>query len=464
MFLRSALPQVLATTAKNLLLLGYGMTVGFPTILIPQVSAARNHTLPENGTLSLSIEQISWISSINLLTVPIGCLLSGLLTQPFGRKKSMMVLNIPLIIAWLIYNNATSVAGLYVALSLTGLAGGLLEAPVLTYVAEITQPGLRGLLSATSSMCVILGVFIQFLLGSVYEWRTVALINTAIPLLAIVAISQVPESPHWLIVMGRLEEAKKSLCWLRGWVDEKEVAVELTSLKEVLTNKEPPKRSWGPYLKRTFILPYLLVSYCFLIGHFGGMTTLQTFAVGMFKDVGTPLDEYTATVILGLVQLVGSLICVCAVRFTGRRKLSVSTTLVAGVAFLLVAAGTAFAPGHGHLFLLGLLAGAFFTHAAIRLLPWMLIGEVYPADVRATASGLSGGTGYLLGFGANKSYLYLKSWLGISGTLGLYGSISCLGAIGMIFFLPETEGKSLAEVGKVFEGKDNAGFRDESKL
>lgn len=48
---------------------------------------------------------------------------------------------------------------------------------VLTYVAEITQPHLRGSLSATSSMCVILGVFTQFVFGTLMNWRTVALVN-----------------------------------------------------------------------------------------------------------------------------------------------------------------------------------------------------------------------------------------------------------------------------------------------
>ncbi|CAH1394967.1 unnamed protein product [Nezara viridula] len=465
MLFGSALPQVLATNAKNLLLLAYGMTIGFPTILIPQVADYRNSTLHGGEEdLRLSLEEISWISSINLLTVPLGCLLSGRLTQPFGRKKSMICLNVPLGIAWVVYYFSDSAGMLYLALSITGLAGGLLEAPVLTYVAEITEPQFRGFLSATASMGVILGVFIQFLLGSVYPWRTVALINIAIPILAIIAIAQVPESPHWLLGQGRVEDAKKSLCWLRGWVDEKDVAMELGHLQEVLTNKEQPKKSWAPYLKRSFFHPYFLVCYVFFIGHFGGMTTLQTFAVGMFKEVGSPLDEYKATVILGLVQLVGALVCVCLVKFTGRRKLAVSTSMVAGIVFILVGAGNFYEFGRGHFSLYGLLLTAFFTHSAIRLLPWMLIGEVYPAEVRGTASGLSGGTGYLMGFAANKSYIYLHSWLGLPGTLTLYGCISCLGALGTIAFLPETEGKSLAEVGKIFEGKENPAFKDESKL
>lgn len=55
--LKAATPQVLATMAKNLILLGYGMTLGFPTIVIPSLQNA-----PANATLSLTDEEISWFS------------------------------------------------------------------------------------------------------------------------------------------------------------------------------------------------------------------------------------------------------------------------------------------------------------------------------------------------------------------------------------------------------------------
>jgi len=69
----------------------------------------------------------------------------------------------------------------------------------LTYVAEITQPHLRGMLTATSSMCVILGILIQFLMGTILSWRNIAAINVIIPVTTIVALCFVPESPYWLI-------------------------------------------------------------------------------------------------------------------------------------------------------------------------------------------------------------------------------------------------------------------------
>jgi MFS family permease len=141
---------------------------------------------------------------------------------------------------------------LYAGLCLTGLSGGLLEAPVittvhlskfqfkrfsistsfqvLTYVAEVTTPKVRGMLSATGSFCVILGVFIVFLLGLFFQWRTIALYSCVLPLSAFVLLFLVPESPHWLIRKNRLEEAKRNLAWLRGWVPVKKVPKHSTNI------------------------------------------------------------------------------------------------------------------------------------------------------------------------------------------------------------------------------------------
>jgi MFS family permease len=68
--------------------------------------------------------------SINLICVPLGSLLSGSLTQSIGRKRSMILVNVPFIVAWVVFHYANSVGMLYASLVLTGLGGGLLEAPV----------------------------------------------------------------------------------------------------------------------------------------------------------------------------------------------------------------------------------------------------------------------------------------------------------------------------------------------
>lgn len=70
---------------------------------------------------------------------PLGSVLSGVINDPLGRKKSMILVNIPHIIAWIMMYFASSLTELFTAAILLGLGVGFMEAPILTYVGEITQ-------------------------------------------------------------------------------------------------------------------------------------------------------------------------------------------------------------------------------------------------------------------------------------------------------------------------------------
>lgn len=163
-----------------------------------------------------------------------------------------------------------------------------MEAPVLTYVAEVTQPQFRGMLAATGTTCVITGIFVQFILGTFLTWRSVALVSCCLPIITIVGLFFVPESPYWLLTKGRVDEAKKSLAWLRGWVPFEKVAQEFDEINDVLSVRrreieeaklKPFYKRIEPFLGRGFIAPFILVSATFFIGHFSGKTPLQTYAV-----------------------------------------------------------------------------------------------------------------------------------------------------------------------------------------
>nr|XP_049692209.1 facilitated trehalose transporter Tret1 isoform X1 [Helicoverpa armigera]XP_049692211.1 facilitated trehalose transporter Tret1 isoform X1 [Helicoverpa armigera] len=486
--LRTALPQFLAVSAKNLLLLGYGMTLGFSTILMPAVQN------PKDGEiLHLNKSEISWISSINLIVVPVGCALSGVVTSPIGRRRAMQMVNVPFFIAWLIFHYSTTTGHLYGALFLTGLAGGLLEAPVLTYVAEITQPHLRGALTATSSLCIILGVFTQFLFGIFMYWRTVALVNIAFTVLAVIALCFVPESPHWLVSKKRHDDARKSLQWLRGWTTPNSVENELRDIqalfkrekKDLIEVDETMSEKMSHYLKRSFLLPFFLVTFSFFVGNFSGMTTLQTYAVMIFQILKAPIDKYYATLIIGVLQIVGAGTCVLLVHYTGKRPLTLFSTAGAGVCCILVASYDIYIKMNGFttttelnndtlttsinatsadieeedrnpyswmpmtlLMLLALLA-----HTGLRLLPWILIGEVFSAKTRSGGAGVASAVGYLFGFLSNKMFISMVDTLSIWGTYGLYGIVCFVGVIIFYFILPETEGKRLNDIESHYAGR-----------
>lgn len=99
-----------------------------------------------------------------------------------------------------------------------------------------------------------------------------------------------------------------------------------------------------------------------------------------------------------------------------------------------------------------LLLSAMFAHMGIKLIPWMLIGEVFPASIRSGASGISGGTGYVFGFLSNKLFLHMLATLTLPGTFWFYSAVALVGAVVLFFVLPETEGRSLIEIEEHFSG------------
>lgn len=142
------------------------------------------------------------------------------------------------------------------------------------------------------------------------------------------------------------------------------------------------------YLKRTFYIPFILVSFCFIAVSFGGCANLQTYAVVIFADLNAPIDKYTATVILGLAQLAGTLIFVCTTHIAGRRKLTFFSLGGSGLCFFLAAI-------YGFLIKQQMvdedsytwiptslmIGAAFITHTGIRLVPWILMAELFPSNV-----------------------------------------------------------------------------------
>lgn len=188
------------------------------------------------------------------------------------------------------------------------------------------------MLTASGTATVLGGVFLQFVIGGMFHWRTVAAVSAIIPFLACNAVFLVPETPYWLFARDRVEEAHKSLQWLRGWVtfdhveDEfKGIVNAVEDLKAEQKAKKMEQQNLGaklkPFKKRSFIAPFSLVISGFMFGHFSGMTPLQTYAIDILSSYKVPIDEYYATIYLGLAQFVGCIFGMVLVRIVGKRRI-----------------------------------------------------------------------------------------------------------------------------------------------
>lgn len=138
--------------------LNVGLCLTFPDILIAAL-AGLNSEINPNETIKITAEQASWLGtsqiifiqiilnkiwnsfkisgSIGLGAQVIGSILSGFIAEAFGRKTALCLVNIPLLIGWLLFYSATSLAQIYIAALLFGVGIGLTNSPSAVYVGEI---------------------------------------------------------------------------------------------------------------------------------------------------------------------------------------------------------------------------------------------------------------------------------------------------------------------------------------
>lgn len=174
--------QVSTIAVQNVIMLGFGMSLAIPTVVIGSL-------MSDGGdTMTLTETEASWYGSVLLVCHPTGGLLSGVLQELIGRKWCMAAVSVPQLIGWYVLWKANGAFELYVSCVALGLSMGLSEAPVLTYVGETVEPRLRGPLSSVSTFTIMLGSFVAYLMSTIMPWRTIAMINMAVPVVSFAAI------------------------------------------------------------------------------------------------------------------------------------------------------------------------------------------------------------------------------------------------------------------------------------
>jgi len=398
---------------------------------------------------------------------PIGCLASGYLMDMFGRKRSLIITEIPALLGWLLIIFATDIQMIYAGRFFVGLGSGMVGAPARVYTSEVTQPHLRGMLIAFASVGVSTGVLIEYALGSMLTWKICATISGIVPLTALLLMFLFPETPSYLISRNKPEEAKKALQKFRGSTydvnDEMETLVEFS-------NKNNIKRLTGfgeiarAVLKPSALKPFALLFLYFLIYQWSGTNVITFYAVEIFKDSGASMNKYLAAVILGIVRLTSTIVACVLCRRCGRRPLTMVSSI--GCGFSMIGLG-------GYIWLkqywmannLPLVATWFpvvciFSYTVtctlgFLVIPWVMIGEVYPVQVRGIIGGLTTMCAHIFVFMVVKTYPFLASALTRHGTFILYGCISLFGTIYFYTYLPETKGKTLQEIEDYFSGRSN---------
>lgn len=479
---KATLYQVFASLLANTALLGSGMSLGYTAIALPCMQQPDSPVYIDNN-------QASWVASLASIATPIGCLLSGHILDNFGRRAALLAISFPLFFGWLLIAVHPTLEQIYVGRILTGISTGLASIPSAVYVAEITENRLRGFLVMSASVAIASGVTVVYTLGLLLkcQWQLVAMICAAFPVMSVVLhYFLLPESPVWLVTKNRIGDASRQLAWLRGARHPDDVQQEIDQIVDrARKNKKSGTLSLVSSVKALArpeaYKPLLIMNTFFFFQQLTGVFVVIFYAVDVVIEAGVTVDPFLVTVYIGVTRLVFTVLAAWMSKTFGRRPpaiisgigMSLSLMTLATYLYLNSAAAPALTTDgvlnstllnatvvpavtdqtsskFSFIPLTMLLLYILSSTVGFLTLPWSMIGEVYPTQIRGFLSGLTTCVAYGISFFTIKTYPLMKELLHKHGVFYLYGTMAVLGTIFVMLFLPETEGKSLQEIEQKF--------------
>ncbi|XP_049867851.1 facilitated trehalose transporter Tret1-like [Pectinophora gossypiella] len=442
------LKQLWLTLSASLAFLIIGLVRGYSSSSIPSIEKY-------DPNIIQSSEQKSWIGAIPPLGAFVGSLLSGQLMQRAGRRRTLLLTAPMWAAGWLLLGFAKHLPLVLLGRAMTGLCVGFVLAPVQVYVSECCDPEIRGRLGSLPTLSMSLGILISYTAGNWLYWRYLAFFSAVFCGALFMALLPLPESPVWLEARG--EGSAAAVKWLH-------LSARATAVVEDDDNPKSEKSPEVPSLftRRVFfssaVLKPLVVGFALLFfQQFSGIDAVIFFTVEIFQNSGSKLDAMTATIIVGLVQLLSNAVSTLLVDTAGRRPLLLLSAAVMCASMLAMGAAFYFEFEHetwlGYLPIASLVVFMVGFSLGFGGLPFLLLGELFPAHHREQLSALASAVNLLSMFTVIKSYHALDNFLTPAGTFWMYACFCAIAFFFVLFAVPETKGKSLAEIEEHFRGK-----------
>jgi SP family sugar:H+ symporter-like MFS transporter len=369
---------------------------------------------------------------------------------------------------------AAGAAGSASFFSLSRIVGGLAigGASVLSpmYISEVAPPQIRGRLASLQQLAIVLGLFGAFLSNDILAriaggagatlwlglpaWRWMFWME-AVPAAAfLVGVLFIPESPRFLVVSGRLEDARQVFARVGG-----DAAALVRQVHESLVGEHRPRLSdlIVPGTGRVASVVWVgmgLAAFQQLVG----INIIFYYGEVLWKAVGaTEQWALRINLLTGFVNILATIPAILLIDRVGRKPLLLVGS--AGMALTLGAMALAFAtagvgpdgkPVLTHAAAVaGLLAANLYIVAfGVSWGPvmWVLLGEMFPNRLRGAALAVSGATNWAANFAVTVTFLPLLNTLGLAGAYALYATAALLSLRFVWTAVRETKGKTLEQM------------------
>jgi len=387
------------------------------------------------------------IVSSTVLGAFLGAIISGTKVEYYGRRYMLLCSALLFMVGAIAGALSSNVIELIVARVILGFAIGISSYTAPLYISEIAPAQHRGRLVLLNGVAITAGEALAFLsdywLSAGEHWRWMIAIGVVPAIILLIGMFFMPESPRWLMMKNKSQQAIGILKRLHSPAIECEIA----EIKAVL---QQPKISMLSMLRsQKWRIPLMIGVTLGILQQFFGINTVMYYGPFIFKEVGidSASGQIFATFLMGLVNMVVTIFMVMYVDRWGRKTLLMCGSLLSGVSLLcLVLLFHYPAPGQTSIFLIVMMLYITGYCISVGSLFWLIISEIFPQHVRGIAMSFATSIQWLANFIVSLSFLSMLDHLGSEITFLCYAGVCFISFIFSFYFVPETKKMTLEEI------------------
>jgi MFS transporter, SP family, arabinose:H+ symporter len=395
---------------------------------------------------------LGWTVSSLLIGCIIGVIASGKPGDLYGRRRMLLVAALLFIISALGSALCTHLAAFISFRLLGGIAVGAASMLSPMYISEIAPAEKRGSLVSLNQLAIVTGdlvaYFSNYLLSSTGEqsWRWMLAVMAVPAIIFFVSLLFVPESPRWLVQKNRKDESFKILKRING---AETASVELEAIEISIASEEHTSYREVFSKKMRYILWVGILLAVFQ--QVTGINAIMYYAPMIFKNLGNGIDSaLIQTAIIGAVLFLFTLVAIRWIDRWGRKPLMIWGTVGMAVSLGMVALFYFMNLLHGYFILFFFLTYMASFAASIGPVTWVMVSEIFPNKIRSEAMSIAIVALWLANFVVTLTFPVILNRLGGGVAFLIFDVMCVLLLLFVIYRLPETKGKSLEELEKIF--------------
>ncbi|XP_049823769.1 facilitated trehalose transporter Tret1 isoform X1 [Aethina tumida] len=448
---QGTLPQLIAVISGSLVALSDGMNYGWTAPVIPIL-------LDENSHIKTTLHECEWLEQIPNFGAIFGLPLTIYLVDKIGRKKSLLFASFGSLLCWILIALADRMEYLYIARFFCGMNGDMAFVSGPMYIAEVADQKIRGFLSSLIYLMMLFGIITIYSVTPYVPFVVPSIIAGVLLITELVLFPFMPESPYYLLYIGKREEAKRSLEKLRP---NSNVEYELDEIEAAIKRQKGEKgRPQDLVLVKSNRKALIILAFLNGAQNFGSICVMIMNMHLILEEAGSIyIENSLAAIIFAVIMLSAATVSSFFMDKYGRRVLLTTSAILTGLCLLVLAIYfTLKNSGVEVLFvswipIVSVMAYACVFKLGLGMVPIVLTAELFPAKMKAMGMTLADAMYVIFSMISIYLYQWLSQSYGIHVPFYLFSASCFFTAMFTVLFIPETKGKTLEEIQFILKGE-----------